>query len=193
MSSGAIKLVVGASLLAAVAGPLFANNMQTPPAAGKNWLAGWLDGIQISRNAPVAAPPASAQAVATQAGSGYGRVDLRPDAGGQYQAQVDIEGMRIAMLVDTGATLISLTSEDASRLGIRPAPSDYSVDIQTANGIAKAARVRLNEVRLETLSVRSVDAIVLPRDVRGKSLLGMSFLKKLGGFEIAQGTLVLRQ
>lgn len=191
MLSGAIKLAIGASLVAAVAGQMIVGNAQ--PASGKGWFSGMLDGIQVGRAPPVAANPAPVLAVATQAGSGYGRVDLRADAGGQYHASVDIEGMRIPMLVDTGATLISLTSEDASRLGIRPAPSDYTVDIQTANGMAKAARVRLNEVRLETLSVRSVEAIVLPREVRGKSLLGMSFLKRLGGFEIAQGILVMRQ
>jgi aspartyl protease family protein len=134
----------------------------------------------------------AALAPQSSGGVSYGRVELRPDAGGQYHADVEIEGQRIPMLVDTGATLVSLTYADASRLGVAPAPADYKVDVHTANGVAKAARVSLREVRVGTLQVRDVQALVMPRDVRGTSLLGMSFLQRLGGFQIASGTLVLR-
>lgn len=205
MLSGPIKLAVGAALIAAVAGSVLSANVAAPPAqsavaanrapapaAGqKSWFSGLFDGIEFNR-APAQPAKPVAQQVAAQT-SGYGRMELHADAGGHYQADVEIEGLRIPMLVDTGATLISLTSDDASKLGIRPAPSDYNVEIRTANGVARAARVVLGEVRLGTLFVRSVDTIVLPRDVQGKSLLGMSFLKKLSGFEVASGNLVLRQ
>lgn len=202
MFSGPFKILLGAGVLAALAGGVLSNNLAPPAQSGaaskaasaavpqKSWYSRWFEGMEIGR-APAPAPkPAQVQAAAM--GGGYGRVDLRADSGGQYHADVEIEGQRIAMLVDTGATLIALTADDASRLGVRPAPSDYSLDIQTANGMAKAARVNLREVRLGTLEVRNVDALVLPLEVKGRSLLGMSFLKKLR-FETDAGTLILRQ
>ncbi len=203
MFSGMLKFFIGVSLFAAMAGSLLSTTVSpyhpaaktaaAPADAGKSWYSGLFQGISITRPQAAAPAPAPVVAAAPAAGAGYGRVEITPGPGGQYLADVEIEGLRIPMLVDTGATLISLTSEDADRLGVHPAPSDYKVDIQTANGPAKAARINLGEVRLGTLTVRSVDTIVLPREVTGRSLLGMSFLKKLGGFEVASGTLVLRQ
>ena len=103
-----------------------------------------------------------------------------------------IDGQRIPMLVDTGATLVTLSYDDARRVGVRPSPADFRSDIHTANGVTKGARVVLPEVRLGTLNVRNVDAIVLGEGIKINSLLGMSFLSKLK-FEIADGNLLLRQ
>ena len=64
--------------------------------------------------------------------------------------------------------------------------------ISTANGIVAAASVRLAEVKVGDIAVRGVEALVLPPGKLGTSLLGMSFLKRLGGFEIAQGRLILK-
>lgn len=139
-----------------------------------------------------AAPSSPAVAPPRPAALGFGKIELRPDGGGQYHADVEIEGRLVPMLVDTGATLVSLTFADAQRLGLAPAPSDYTVTVLTANGPAKAARVSLREVRIQNLLVRDVSALVMPQTVVGTSLLGMSFLQRLGGFEIAAGNLVLR-
>jgi aspartyl protease family protein len=154
--------------------------------------AGFLSGIFGGDSRALPMSPQSTQPKVQTTAFGSGRVELRPDRGGQYHAEVEIEGRRIPMLVDTGATLVSLTFADAQRLGLAPAPSDYKFDVSTANGIAKAARVSLREVRVENLAVRDVAALVMPQNVTGTSLLGMSFLQRLGGFEVASGNLVLR-
>ena len=112
----------------------------------------------------------------------YGRVELAPDRFGQYHAEVEIDGKRLAMLVDTGASFVALTYADAAAVGIRPMPSDFNIRMATANGMASAAEVRLREVRLDTIDVGDVPAIVMPQGVAATSLLGMSFLKKLGEF-----------
>ena len=124
--------------------------------------------------------------------NGYGKVELRSDSGGQYRVGVEVDGRQIPMMVDTGATYLTLTYADAQRLGVAPAPADYVVDVMTANGSIRAARATLREVRLETLRITDVSALVLPRGINGMSLLGMSFLKRLGGLEVASGTMVLR-
>lgn len=204
MLSGPFKLIIGTAVVAVLMGSVLAakgpgtpSGAATPPqpqAHSKGWFSGWFDGMEFNRKAPPAPVTAATPAQARQPGmaAGYGRVDLKSDAGGQYSAQVEIDGQRIPMLVDTGATLVTLSYDDARRVGVRPSPADFRSDIHTANGVTKGARVVLPEVRLGTLNVRNVDAIVLGEGIKINSLLGMSFLSKLK-FEIADGNLLLRQ
>lgn len=119
-------------------------------------------------------------------------VEIRPDSGGQFHANVEIEGRILPMLVDTGATLVTLTYANADLIGYAPTPTDYKTEVLTANGKVLAAQVRLLDVRIASLVARDVPALVMPRQMTGTSLLGMSFLKKLNGFEVASGNLVLR-
>ncbi len=186
MFGGLIKIVVGAGFFAMVAGIYLSDPRNSQSAAHM------ADGL-VTRGpsaAPVRAPPPVAAPVQR---IGYGREEIAADSVGQYHATVEFEGNSIPMLVDTGATLVALTYADADKLGYAPAPADYTVPVQTANGLAKAASLKLREVRLGTLMVSDVPALVMPREITGVSLLGMSFLKKLGGFEIASGKLVMRQ
>ena len=152
------------------------------------------------RSQPVNAPQtqrpqqASVQAAdpAPRAASGFGAVTIKADQSGQYHADLEIDSLRIPMMVDTGATVIALRYEDADRLGIHPSPSDFTVNVSTANGEIKAARVKLRDVRLENITVTDVQALVLPPGVLSKSLLGMSFMNRLSSFQIANRELVLK-
>jgi aspartyl protease family protein len=156
--------------------------------------------VQIPAPAPVkeAVPvvvPARAAAVASRESDGFGfrRVDLPVGRNGHFQANVEIDGRTIPMLVDTGASYVALSAEDADRLGVITRPSDYTMTMYTANGAAKAAPVRLHAVHVDTLSVYDVDAIVAqPGAMRG-SLLGMSFLRRLTRFEAQPDRLRLIQ
>jgi aspartyl protease family protein len=134
----------------------------------------------------------SAKANLVQPALGYGRVELRPDNAGHYTANVEVDGRSLPMLVDTGATLVALRYEDAVAIGRQPMPSDFTVAINTANGMTRVALIRLPEVRIATIRATDVQAFVLPQGATAQSLLGMSFLKKLGGFEIKAGSLVLQ-
>lgn len=96
------------------------------------------------------------------------------------------------MLVDTGATFISLSHEDANAIGVRLPKSAYNMPLHTANGELRAAKTILRNVRVNGITAYDVQAIVLPRGASSVSLLGMSFLSKLGGFEVARGNLILK-
>ena len=120
------------------------------------------------------------------------RVVVAADLAGHFVVHPTLDGRRIRMLVDTGASLIALSHEDARLVGLNPAPRDYTRRIATANGVVEAAPVRFSEVKVGGIAVRGVDALVLPPGRLGTSLLGMSFLKRLGGFEVTQGRLVLK-
>jgi aspartyl protease family protein len=114
------------------------------------------------------------------------------DLRGHFIADPSVNGTRVRMLVDTGASIVALSAEDASRVGVRPLPADFTVPISTANGVTYAASVTLREISVGGLVVRDVKAVVLPRGRLEVSLLGMSFLRKLSHFEVAKDRLTLR-
>jgi aspartyl protease family protein len=119
-------------------------------------------------------------------------VTVTGDLMGHFVVHPMLDGRRLRMLVDTGATVVALSFEDARAAGIQVAPRDFTRAIATANGIIEAAPVRIGEIRLGAIVVRNVDALVLPRGRLATSLLGMSFLKRLNSFEISRGQLTLR-
>lgn len=148
---------------------------------------------QTMQQVAIAAPAPAPVVVAPQPQMIATSTTLDPDPMGHFQANVEMNGRSMKMLVDTGASYVALTAEDARNIGINPAPNDYTMRMGTANGESRAAAVKLNFVRIGSISVYDVPAIVMQPGASNVSLLGMSFLKKLGGFEVSQGRLVLRQ
>jgi aspartyl protease family protein len=113
---------------------------------------------------------------------------------GQYTTDAEVNGARVSkMLVDTGATMVALSYEDAAAAGLYPAPAEYKYQVQTANGVAHVARVTLNDVRIGNIVVHDVDAVVGERGALRGSLLGMTFLSKLSRFSVESGALVLKK
>lgn len=119
-------------------------------------------------------------------------VSVPGDRRGHFMVDTAVDGRRLTMLVDTGASIVALTSEDAARAGIRPYPREYNRRVSTANGEVAVAPVRIREMRVGEITVRDVDAVVMPPGRLGTSLLGMSFLRQLRSFGIADGRLTLR-
>ncbi|MFI5013840.1 MAG: TIGR02281 family clan AA aspartic protease [Hyphomicrobiales bacterium] len=153
----------------------------------------------LHRAPPPAAAPGTAAVAARPApnpvpspASGGGPVILEGNRAGQFQAEVDVEGATLRMLVDTGASAVSLTAEDAEHAGLHPFPSDFTVKVSTANGIAMAARVELREVSVGPIRVRDVQALVMQRGALSVSLLGMTFLQRLSSFQVSDNRLVLK-
>lgn len=138
-----------------------------------------------------AATLAASRAASPVQGGGSAELYREPD--GHFHANAEIEGRQLPMLVDTGATVIALTYEDAGTLGVRPDSSRFDVAMSTANGVAKGARVMLHSVAVSGVRVYDVQAVVMPRGALSQSLLGMSYLSKLAAFEARDGRLILRQ
>lgn len=124
--------------------------------------------------------------------SNYRTVTLNSDRRGHFQTDVRVDGRSIEFLIDTGASMVSLRESSAARLGIHPSARDYNVRTQTANGVGKAARVRLDRVELNGITVRDVDAFVIPDEALSTNLLGMSFLSRVR-WSHDRGRLVLEQ
>jgi aspartyl protease family protein len=117
---------------------------------------------------------------------------IRAAEGGHFAVEARIDGRPIAFLVDTGASQVTLRASDAARLGLRPAPRDFSVKVVTANGEGRAAPVQLSMVEVGDITVRDVSALVAPDEALGVNLLGMSFLSRVR-WSHERGRLVLEQ
>jgi aspartyl protease family protein len=118
--------------------------------------------------------------------------ELKSGTNGHYFVKASINGNPINVVVDTGATSVALSYEDADKAGLKPRNLDYSIPIQTANGVAKAARIKLRRVEINGVRVDDVEGIVLQPGALNGTLLGMSFLSKLRGFSVENGVLTLK-
>lgn len=124
--------------------------------------------------------------------SGFERsVTLTANRNGHFFARAFINGRPIAVMVDTGATRIALTYEDAERLGLRPHSSDFTLTMQTANGTARAAPVTLDTVRIGDVEVSNLRGSISPQGKMHVTLLGMEFIRKLERFEMRGRELTL--
>lgn len=119
------------------------------------------------------------------------RMRIRADSRGHFVAQVEINGRSTEALIDTGATVVALPESVARGSGIHVKPSDFTSQVNTANGRVNVAPVDLRRVQIGNLSVRNVKAVVIPDDSLSVVLLGMSFLGELSGFSVDDGVLLL--
>ena len=118
-------------------------------------------------------------------------VTLTANRQGHFYTRANVNGRAIAVLVDTGATTIALTYEDADRLGLRPRDSDYTHTVNTANGIGRAAQIELDSVEIGDVEVRNLRGLVLEPGRLKVTLLGMEFIRRLESFELRGNKLVL--
>lgn len=123
-------------------------------------------------------PQASVQ---SQAGN---VITLRRASDRHFYASLKINGQNIDFVVDTGATHMVLSRQDAATAGIDPGDLVYLGSAETANGTVRTAPVRLDEVRFGTRTDRNVQAWVNDSEMAG-SLLGMSYLSRFQRIEIS--------
>ncbi|MBI3707602.1 MAG: TIGR02281 family clan AA aspartic protease [Proteobacteria bacterium] len=121
-----------------------------------------------------------------------GLVALRADTGRHFRAVAEVNGQRVQFVVDTGASDVALTREDARRVGIDVDRLVYSVPYRTANGTGFGAAVRIDRIRLGDIALDDVAGHVAQGDM-DQSLLGMSFLRRLSGMEIRGNEMILRR
>ena len=110
---------------------------------------------------------------------------------GHYWADADVNGTAVHFLVDTGASAVALSAEDAERLGLQPATLTYDYTVNTASGEARAAKVKLATISVSGAEVTDVDAFVIEKGLT-TSLLGMTYLGRLSRFEATPEALILR-
>ena len=119
-----------------------------------------------------------------------GRIELPRAPNGHYYLNAEVNGAAIRFLVDTGATDIVLSREDAVRVGLDLGDLAYIGRAMTANGEIRTAPVRLDSIALGEIEDRGLRAWVNEGEM-GMSLLGMSYLQRYSRIEITGNALIL--
>lgn len=146
----------------------------------------------LSGSATGSGGAASEAKVAARSADSAGRVlTFRANGNGHFIVNAVIKGHEVVFMVDTGATLTTLSRTDAKRIGLHPKRLDYNLTVHTANGVVRAAPVTLREVRIGRMRVRNVRAAVNEAPM-AISLLGNSFLSRLPSYQVRDGKLVMR-
>lgn len=136
-------------------------------------------------------PPGGAvQVDSSTPGSQAVRIRKRRD--GHFTVNARLNGQSMSLLVDTGASTVVIREADAARLGVDTRRLNFTVPVQTANGVTYAAHVRLESIAIGSIRVDGVDALVSKPGALRENLLGMSFLSRLRSYEFSGEFLTLR-
>lgn len=120
-----------------------------------------------------------------------GTLEFRRGSDGHFYIDAEVNGRAVRFLVDTGASDIVLSPADARRLGFVPGDLTFDRIYQTANGMGRGAQVTLQSISVGGIRFRDVIASVNDAAM-SESLLGMSFLDRLSGYEVRGDALLLR-
>lgn len=119
-----------------------------------------------------------------------GSISFRVSQDGHFYINTEVNGKSVRFMVDTGASDIVLDKATAKKIGINLDDLKYTKIYSTANGTVRGAPVTLKTIQIDEFILRDVRASVNEADME-KSLLGMSFLENLEGYEVKRGILTL--
>ncbi len=148
---------------------------------------------QLLEQRSEAPEPSSAEPVEAQRVSLSGEEKIEMNSQGHFISEFRMNGRPVEAMVDTGATIVAITKSTARQLGILLVPADFTYQVSTANGTVKVAKAMIATVEIGSIRVRNVEAAVLDDRSLPGTLLGMSFLRQLKSFEVADGELILKQ
>ena len=126
----------------------------------------------------------------SQSSNPYDALELRRESNGHFYADVEINGTQVRMLVDTGASGIALSRDDAQRAGIAISAGMFDVVGEGAGGAVRGEHVMIDRVALGGKTAEGLPAVVL--DGGDQSLLGQTFLRRFGSVEIEGDRMLLR-
>ncbi len=176
----AAMIAVGSIGMASIAGRQKSEASAAPvvdPYAGENnWTTKKREAAAASTGTPASRP---------------GAVQIRRASDSHFYAETEVQGRRIRMLVDSGASMVALTRTDAEAIGIDVDSLPVGGMAQTAGGQIPMRMVMLDSVNVEGIEVRRVEAAVIDADM-GVSLLGQSFLAKLDAVNVEGDVMTLR-
>jgi aspartyl protease family protein len=122
----------------------------------------------------------------------HGRtVEVARTNSGDFDISARVNGVHVAMVLDTGASSVVLTQQDAKAVGLPLEVLNYTVSIDTANGRTRAAQVTLDRLAVGGLEERSVEALIVQPGQLRTSLLGMSFLNRLQSWQVSGDRLIM--
>jgi aspartyl protease family protein len=128
---------------------------------------------------------------AWNAQSSGAEVILTRSGDGHFYASGNAEGTAVNFLVDTGASVVALTKEDAARLGHYADPGELSVVGRGVSGEVKGKSIMVRQMSVGTISAQNVPAVIIPEGLH-VSLLGQSFLSRVAHVTISDNRMTLK-
>jgi aspartyl protease family protein len=119
-------------------------------------------------------------------------VEIARGRAGDFSVRAQVNGARVSMMLDSGASAVVLTQEAAKAAGLPLEVLQYTTSVDTANGRTRAAPVTLDRIMIGTIVERSVPALIAQPGTLRTNLLGMSFLDRLESWEVRGDQLLLR-
>jgi aspartyl protease family protein len=148
-------------------------------------------GVMLGAVMPARDPSAAGQAEAVAAGSREPVVTRLPrQRNGHFYVHATVNGQLVRFLVDTGATTVALTTEDADRIGHKVSPSSFEIVGEGAGGPVRGQRLMIDSVEIEGKRVTNVRGVVL--EGLGQSLLGQNYLSRMGSVEMTADEMIIR-
>lgn len=120
-------------------------------------------------------------------------VTTERDSTGHFNFDTTMNGTDVPVMVDTGASVVAINLSTAEAIGVNVDTESRGVSVNTANGRARAWPATIDEIAIGEVVVENVRAMVMEDEALSDTLLGMSFLNKLSGFDIADGEMTLTQ
>lgn len=117
---------------------------------------------------------------------------FRRALGGSFRLNVKINNAELPMVFDTGATAVVLTKEDAEAAGIITEDLRYTVRVQTANGVGRAAAIVLKRIAVGEIERSGIRAFIAEEGALETSLLGMTFLETLSSYSVTPDAVEFR-
>ena len=176
MSAGNILVCTGVALIGvALVSPSLKSSGAGAPAANETSL--------VASTAVVSKPGQTTDPVVAASPR-----ELRRGPDGHFYADAQVNGTTIRFLIDTGASMVVLTRQDAQRAGIQ-LPSERAMAMGVGGPI-EVIPVTLDRITVGGIEARRVEAAIA--DETPVSLLGQSYLQRVGSVEIRGDTMVLR-
>ncbi|RWO89026.1 TIGR02281 family clan AA aspartic protease [Mesorhizobium sp.] len=123
---------------------------------------------------------------------GHATVTLDKAGNGHFEARIMVNGTPVRAVVDTGATSTVLTAQDAQAAGFNPAALNFTIPVSTANGMARAAVVRTDQLAIGGIVRNDMPVMIAAPGMLDQSLLGMNFIGSLSGFDVRGDRMILR-
>jgi aspartyl protease family protein len=123
---------------------------------------------------------------------GRATVTINRSANGHFEARALVNGNAVRLLVDTGASVTTLSAADARAIGLDPDALDYTVMIATANGTTLAARAPASTVEIGAITRSRIPLLIARPGSLDRSLLGMNFMGTLAGYDVRGDRMILR-
>ncbi|MEI9413590.1 TIGR02281 family clan AA aspartic protease [Mesorhizobium sp. B2-5-4] len=190
---GAFGALIGAGLLRSAPLGVMARNLGAWAAIVLALIAGYQYRYElqdVASRVTAGLVPGSPLALGVE--DGHATVTLDKADNGHFEARILVNGNPVRTVVDTGATSTVLTSEDAQAAGFNPAALNYTIQVSTANGMARAAAVKTHELAIGGIVRKDMSVMIAAPGMLSQSLLGMNFIGSLSGFDVRGDRMILR-